>query len=208
QAEDGIRDRNVTGVQTCALPILLVVPVGGGAPAAVAKVGILVALAIGEQDCTTLTSGHQLAVLEAEGGDPTQLPGMAAAPARSVRVCGVVQYLDPGRLGQRVKCVHVGELAGHVYSHDHLRARPDGRGGRVDVEAVGVEVDVGGYRHGTQPLYGERARDEGERGDDHFVTRPDVHARQGDLQRCGPTAHGQAVRCAVALGEGALEVLH
>src|SRR5699024_9919465 len=30
----------------------------------------------------------------------------------------------------------------------------------------------------------------------------------GDLQRCGPTAHGQAVRCAVALGEGALEVLH
>src|SRR5699024_11993862 len=39
QAEDGIRDRNVTGVQTCALPILLtylnehkvpVVPYGGG----------------------------------------------------------------------------------------------------------------------------------------------------------------------------------
>src|SRR5699024_11897662 len=26
QAEDGIRDRNVTGVQTCALPILLLLP--------------------------------------------------------------------------------------------------------------------------------------------------------------------------------------
>src|SRR5438067_2172107 len=30
QAEDGIRDRNVTGVQTCALPIS---PAGGAAPA-------------------------------------------------------------------------------------------------------------------------------------------------------------------------------
>src|SRR5699024_11730065 len=27
QAEDGIRDRNVTGVQTCALPIFLTIPV-------------------------------------------------------------------------------------------------------------------------------------------------------------------------------------
>src|SRR5207249_9286604 len=30
QAEDGIRDRNVTGVQTCALPILLRADVVGG----------------------------------------------------------------------------------------------------------------------------------------------------------------------------------
>src|SRR5229473_121598 len=30
QAEDGIRDKLVTGVQTCALPILLVIPIGGG----------------------------------------------------------------------------------------------------------------------------------------------------------------------------------
>src|SRR5699024_11979228 len=29
QAEDGIRDRNVTGVQTCALPISLIAPPGG-----------------------------------------------------------------------------------------------------------------------------------------------------------------------------------
>src|SRR5207249_7477199 len=29
QAEDGIRDRNVTGVQTCALPIFTCDPVGG-----------------------------------------------------------------------------------------------------------------------------------------------------------------------------------
>src|SRR5699024_6113819 len=28
QAEDGIRDRNVTGVQTCALPICLYLPLG------------------------------------------------------------------------------------------------------------------------------------------------------------------------------------
>src|SRR5207249_9425506 len=36
QAEDGIRDRNVTGVQTCALPILLALP----APMAVLNAGI------------------------------------------------------------------------------------------------------------------------------------------------------------------------
>src|SRR5207249_5425000 len=30
QAEDGIRDRNVTGVQTCALPIYVPAPVGDG----------------------------------------------------------------------------------------------------------------------------------------------------------------------------------
>src|SRR5207249_8189450 len=32
QAEDGIRDRNVTGVQTCALPILWFMYVDGGEP--------------------------------------------------------------------------------------------------------------------------------------------------------------------------------
>src|SRR5699024_11699413 len=35
QAEDGIRDRNVTGVQTCALPISATVPAAGGAKMAV-----------------------------------------------------------------------------------------------------------------------------------------------------------------------------
>src|SRR5699024_11772219 len=30
QAEDGIRDRNVTGVQTCALPIYTLIECGGG----------------------------------------------------------------------------------------------------------------------------------------------------------------------------------
>src|SRR5207249_8546315 len=34
QAEDGIRDRNVTGVQTCALPILEKAFLFGGRPAA------------------------------------------------------------------------------------------------------------------------------------------------------------------------------
>src|SRR5699024_11757375 len=42
QAEDGIRDRNVTGVQTCALPILLLslifIAWGGAAPKNLDKV--------------------------------------------------------------------------------------------------------------------------------------------------------------------------
>src|SRR5699024_12079893 len=38
QAEDGIRDRNVTGVQTCALPILVAMPWANTDPNAVARV--------------------------------------------------------------------------------------------------------------------------------------------------------------------------
>src|SRR6266516_2005984 len=42
QAEDGIRDRTVTGVQTCALPIFALCPAaaGGVAEAATAKPGM------------------------------------------------------------------------------------------------------------------------------------------------------------------------
>src|SRR5207249_5970778 len=42
QAEDGIRDRNVTGVQTCALPISYALPAGKhfGAIAALAEAGV------------------------------------------------------------------------------------------------------------------------------------------------------------------------
>src|SRR5699024_11486968 len=39
QAEDGIRDRNVTGVQTCALPILRPVVTGTPTPATGSTVG-------------------------------------------------------------------------------------------------------------------------------------------------------------------------
>src|SRR5699024_11315204 len=44
QAEDGIRDRNVTGVQTCALPISLGALVGGVAEAADDAIGRAMAL--------------------------------------------------------------------------------------------------------------------------------------------------------------------
>src|SRR5256885_11227299 len=49
QAEDGIRDYKVTGVQTCALPILLV----GGAEIAldaIARVGLVLAIGDGRTD--------------------------------------------------------------------------------------------------------------------------------------------------------------
>src|SRR5699024_11545807 len=50
QAEDGIRDRNVTGVQTCALPISGLFGIGGGTisvPAMILFFGIPVQVAIG-----------------------------------------------------------------------------------------------------------------------------------------------------------------
>src|SRR5437868_14553563 len=45
QAEDGIRDRNVTGVQTCALPISLFIEHAGNRFLGTVGVGILLALA-------------------------------------------------------------------------------------------------------------------------------------------------------------------
>src|SRR5437868_8180166 len=64
QAEDGIRDRNVTGVQTCALPIFLGTTVGvGGALAVVAValgVGSFLATAVG-----TRLHIHRPALLQA-----------------------------------------------------------------------------------------------------------------------------------------------
>src|SRR5699024_12002669 len=68
QAEDGIRDRNVTGVQTCALPIL----VGGAAGRArhVQQVVVPEGFEVGDQ------LGHAAGVVDADGRDPRigQLP--------------------------------------------------------------------------------------------------------------------------------------
>src|SRR2546423_3648501 len=50
QAEDGIRDLTVTGVHTCALPILVAVPEIGGQPARCRRDGLGGPGAIGEID--------------------------------------------------------------------------------------------------------------------------------------------------------------
>src|SRR5207249_5952639 len=54
QAEDGIRDRNVTGVQTCALPICLTSDVSA---AFTVNPGPAAGLAIQTQPPTTVTAG-------------------------------------------------------------------------------------------------------------------------------------------------------
>src|SRR5699024_12315780 len=61
QAEDGIRDRNVTGVQTCALPIL---SVGGIAAYFVAS---------GTKD-NPVTAGQNVTEIEEEFPDPPDVP--------------------------------------------------------------------------------------------------------------------------------------
>src|SRR5699024_11489639 len=62
QAEDGIRDRNVTGVQTCALPIL-----GTGAaqdPADEALSGLVADLVSGSAtDAATALASHAISVV-------------------------------------------------------------------------------------------------------------------------------------------------
>src|SRR5690625_5952312 len=63
QAEDGIRDGHVTGVQTCALPILLLVKYAGAAlfcavaPAAILIAGWVIGTALFGVGPVTLVSG-------------------------------------------------------------------------------------------------------------------------------------------------------
>src|SRR5207249_7343916 len=82
QAEDGIRDRNVTGVQTCALPIyhiggvLLFTPNFGGTPAGVrAWSDRLQALA--SESCQEHPT---LVMLDEEGGEVANVKASFAPP--------------------------------------------------------------------------------------------------------------------------------
>src|SRR5207249_5800270 len=80
QAEDGIRDRNVTGVQTCALPILLVF-------AAQRSNWSIWMAAVLAASVTTLIYGYHRR-LEASGETPVsggfiRLPAMISAAFRS-----------------------------------------------------------------------------------------------------------------------------
>src|SRR2546430_9938650 len=70
QAEDGIRDLTVTGVQTCALPILLP---GMGVARGVAADGLVVALQRGPP--LRRRPGRLLAKGRGEGGPHLALPG-------------------------------------------------------------------------------------------------------------------------------------
>src|SRR5699024_11671396 len=91
QAEDGIRDRNVTGVQTCALPI------SATATAVDVTLGIvLVLFAVG------LVAGWIDAVVG--GGGLVQLPALLLVPGISA-----VQALATNKVGSRSEERRVGE---------------------------------------------------------------------------------------------------
>src|SRR5699024_11368537 len=66
QAEDGIRDRNVTGVQTCALPILLILdePTNGLDPIGIKEIRSLILSLAKDRNITIFVSSHILSEIE------------------------------------------------------------------------------------------------------------------------------------------------
>src|SRR5690606_41161794 len=77
QAEDGIRDFHVTGVQTCALPIFDAVVREDPLLDAVVERGVL---AVGDPVERDGDLGEVTAVVPGGGGVPTAVPGVAGAP--------------------------------------------------------------------------------------------------------------------------------
>ena len=52
-------------------------------------------------------------------------------------------------------------------------------GGRIDINIQGVGIDINEYRRGPHKSYRVRGRDEGEVGDNHFVSWSYSHCAQG-----------------------------
>src|SRR5699024_4225136 len=118
QAEDGIRDRNVTGVQTCALPILLLVAGHFGGPVQQGDVqhtvddkAVVVGVVHGaprlQEAAAGLVAGQQL-VGGGDGGVTAlfaahQLPGRHAGGAvQKAHVVVVHRYFAPDAVGKAV----------------------------------------------------------------------------------------------------------
>jgi hypothetical protein len=166
-----------------------------------------VQLGVAEQHGAAFARGHQLAVLEAEGGHRAQLAHLLAPPLRAVRVCGVLQQRHARIGGELRQRVHVGHQPRHVHRHDGAGLRRDrgGRGGHVDVVRARVDVD----RHGHRPeaLSGLGGGDERERRDDDLAAGRHAQHLERELQRVRAVGDRQCVPGVVVVGELLLETV-
>src|SRR6204780_3006465 len=86
QAEDGIRDRNVTGVQTCALPIYLWLPMSSG------STGTNITPSIRSNGAVTDVGAATWTICSVSGScnNPTSLPAMTLAASQCGQMGSIV----------------------------------------------------------------------------------------------------------------------
>jgi hypothetical protein len=148
---------------------------------------------------------HVLGGVEAEHG---RGPESAGGPAVQCRAVGLGSVFDDRQAvagGEREQRAHRGGVPVQVHRDDRRGARRDCGGDRGGVEAEGDGVDVGEHRGRAGQGDGSCGRGEGERRDDHLITRADAQRQQGQVQRRGPGADGDAVPAVHEGGELVLE---
>jgi hypothetical protein len=157
----------------------------------------------------SLAVGTQvLTGVEAPRGCAPERPHRPAAVGRAVRLAGVLEDRDAASGGDRIDRIEVGRTAVEVDRHDRARASGD-RGFdpcRVEVRSLGKDVREDRRRAGVGDRL--RGRDEGVRGGDDLVARPDPGREEREVQRARPGVERDAVPGSRELGELALERGH
>ena len=110
------------------------------------------------------------------------------------QACAASSTTGSGADGQRLDRVHLAADAGVVHGHDRLGARRDRLLHQSLVDVQRVRADVHELRRRAAQHEGVRRRDEGERGQDHFVAGPDVAQDRAHLQRRGARRREQDAR--------------
>ena len=138
-------------------------------------------LVVGGDHAAFAAGGEGLVLAEAAAGDVAQRAGLLALVDAAEGLGVVLDDEQLVLLGEGVDRVHVAHVAVEVHRHDGLGALVDQLLGRLDAEAVVVEVHVGEARDGAGLHDGEAGGDEGVAGHDHLVARPD--AQRGQRRR-------------------------
>ena len=119
---------------------------------------------------------------------------------------GVEDQLQVAALGDLAQGLDVARPAPDMHADDARGARRDHGLHLGRVEVVRGRIDIAEDRRDLLPLQGVGGGDEGKRGDDHFAVQS--QSADGDLQRHGGVAHGDAVLDAQEIGDALLEFLH
>ena len=133
---------------------------------------------------------------------PVFLPLYDAAEGLGV----VLDHEQVVLLGERHDRVHVADVAVEVHRHDRLGPRRDQLLGRLDADAVVVEVHVGEAGNGAGLDDREAGGDERVAGHDHLVAGPDAQGGQGHVQGRGAGGRADGELAALPLGELLLEL--
>ena len=160
---------------------------------------------VGGHGAAVAHGAQVLAGVEAPGHGVAMRAQALALVARAVRLRAILQHLEAMLAGNGQNFVPMlCRLTVEMDREQHAGARRDGRldAGGVDVE--GALVRLHRHRRGAALADGQPGGDVGVAGHDDFVTRPDVHCAQGQMQgiqavRRPPRMGGAAVGGVVGL---------